>query len=168
LEDVPMRTLAALLFFVPLTLAQPPEQPDPKPKEPDSAEKLKAEMKWAKGVAQDFFEATRKSSYIEAIQLLTSEYRTKEKFDDAKTRLDKLFGQVDAAATIISWIIKTEELSPDGKEAVFKGPVTGIYGNASLTEAELTIRVEKEKDSGKWRITFLHCGDFKKKDAPKK
>jgi hypothetical protein len=168
LEDVPMRTLTTLMLFVPLTLVQPPEQPDPKAKEPDPQEKLKAEIKWAKGVAQDFFEATRKASYIEAIQLLTSEYRTKDKFDDAKTRLDKLFGQVDAAATIISWMIKTEELSPDGKEAVFKGPVTGMYGDASLTEAELTIRVEKEKDSGKWRVTFLHCGEFKKKGAPKK
>ena len=49
-----------------------------------------------------------------------------------------------------------EEIAPDKDEAVFRGSFKGKKG-----EATFSLRVVKEKDGGKWRVSFFAAGPYK-------
>jgi hypothetical protein len=54
-------------------------------------------------------------------------------------------------------------MAPDKDEALFRGTFKGKKG-----EAAFSLRVVKEKDSGKWRVSFFAAGDYEAPKKPKK
>ena len=124
-------------------------------------DKKAQELKWAKGIVSDFVSAGARQADDQAVLLLSSDFIKSIK--EQKTTPDsyvhsRFFNLTEAKASITS-----EEMAPDNDEAVFRGTLA-----AEIGEADFTIRVVKEKDSGKWRVNYLVVGRLKKKDEPSK
>ena len=113
----------------------------------------KAELAWAKEVATDFLNAGLTGNYAGAEALATPEFKKtlKESGPSSVT-----FILSSAAGGAESWAIATEEIAPDKDKAVFRGSFKGKKG-----EATFSLRVVKEKDGGKWRVSFFAAGPYK-------
>jgi hypothetical protein len=121
-------------------------------------EKKAAELKWAKQVADDFFDAAFKGCNLaQAETLLDSSLK--------KSIADLL------AADVRGWLadianhgfhdpaFESEEIASDLDEASFKGTLKS--GKSSF---RFSLRVSKDKESGKWRIChFLFKEQVEKK-----
>jgi hypothetical protein len=115
--------------------------------------KKKAELKWAKEVTADFLDAGLTGNYASAEALLTADF--KKALKEGKESVASLFNGPRGAK---SWAIGSEEIAPDKDEASFRGAFKGEKG-----EATFSLRVAKEKESGKWRVSFFKSADFVEK-----
>jgi hypothetical protein len=113
----------------------------------------KAELAWAKEVATDFLDAALGGNYASAEALATADFK-KTLQESGPTTITFLLSS--AAGGAESWSIGTEEIAPDKDEAVFRGTFRSKKGAAALS-----VRVVKEKDGGKWRVSFFAAGPYK-------
>jgi len=131
---------------------------DTEEKEPKKANKKQADLKWARGVVDDFWAAGKDGDTVQAAVLLSAE-------------LKKAIGQLGQGGDnsyrftqlqnhgMQSWSVVKEEMAPDQEEAVFQGVLRGKSG-----EAAFSVRVIREKEGGRWRIHFFRIEDWKKKE----
>jgi hypothetical protein len=117
---------------------------------PDDA-KRKAELAWARRIAVDFLETATnidgtQTRPVEALGLLTPELARGLQDDKGWNWLDSLAHYVHGPQ------ISTEELAPNGSEAIFTGTLKGNDGNPGR---RFILRVAKESENGKWSIRFL-------------
>lgn len=115
----------------------------------------KAELAWAKEVATDFLNAGLGGNYASAETLATAEFK-KTLHESGPSSVTFLLSSAAAGGGAESWSITTEEIAPDKDEAVFRGAFRGKKG-----EAAFSVRVVKEKDGGKWRVSFFAAGPYK-------
>jgi hypothetical protein len=130
-----------------------------KPKKKPNADASAADLKWAKGVADDFLTAGTCGEFDQAVLLMAPDMR---KALEATSEPGKTFVQnrfhtyLDGAK---SWSITGAEMAPDRDEATFKGAF-----RKDDKEANFTVRVTKEKDGGKWRVSFFTVTPLEKKE----
>ena len=110
--------------------------------------KKQEELKWAKGVATDFLAAMRSGEVEEAATLMTAEYR--KSFIVPQRPLPNWVHGVRTAGLEKGHTIKDEQIAPDQDEATFKGLLQG-----EKREAAFSLRVVREKASGRWRVAFF-------------
>jgi len=120
------------------------------------------ELKWARGIAMDFF-AVAGRSRAEAEGLLSPEF-----FKAVSEQRDwTFFGELDKH----DWNdpkITTEEMAPNGNEVILKGTLKRteyvIERNEDNTErsrrektleADFTVRIVRESPDGVWRIRYV-------------
>jgi hypothetical protein len=117
------------------------------------------DLKWAKEVATDFVNSVLHQNLIAADMLVAEEFQKAAK---AKTFRDgsateALYGLVTVGA--VGWSIESEVISPDADEAVFRGTFKHAGG-----DSELSVRVAKQHESGKWRVFFYDIAPIKALD----
>jgi hypothetical protein len=122
----------------------------------EKADKKQAELKWAKGVATDFLKAVTASENEQAEQLMTADL--KKSVGDANWLLRVYNAQLRKGHTITE-----EQIAPDQDEASFKGLLQG-----EKHEADYSLRVVREKDSGRWRVAYFHFEKVREIPASKK
>lgn len=115
----------------------------------DGDVKKKAELKWARSVADDFLKALKKKDDASVEALLTAAYaKLLNERDFRKTKpgqeLTEGMPGFDKAT------ITVEEISPDRDDAAFKGQLSSSRGSRVFT-----IRVVKDKESAHWRVGLL-------------
>jgi thioredoxin-related protein len=113
-------------------------------------DKKEEDLKWAKGVAEDFLAAMQKQDGAQAGLLMTKEMAAAlgvapDKDWNFAIRFAGLNGSSEIAE---------EEMAPEKDEASFRGRLSG-NGNGKLVQANFTVRVAKDKESGKWRVSFF-------------
>lgn len=108
-----------------------------------AGDKKQDELNWAKGVAVDFLAAVRTTDTDQAIALLSTELKKQTDLRNWLLSVANAGLRKDARITV-------EDISPDQDETSFKGELTG-----DKHVANFSMRVVKEKDSGKWRISFF-------------
>jgi hypothetical protein len=110
------------------------------------------EMEWAKGVAEDFLAAA-----------IAGDSKSAEALADASLKAAHMR---EGETVFYSWIqfsigsqqfaepaIAKEAMSPDEDEAVFRGT---MHRRTEPKEPfEFSLRVVKEKDGGKWRVSMF-------------
>jgi hypothetical protein len=121
-------------------------------------DKKKAELAWAKEVAADFLNAGVQGNYASAEALATAEFK-KILNDTGPSSVTYLLSVVAGGGQAESWSITTEEIAPDNDEAAFRGAFKGKKG-----EATFSVRVVKEKESGKWRVGYFASERFKERE----
>ena len=153
-----LRPLFILLILILVSVAWAESDTDTTAKASEA--KKQAELKWAKEVVADCFAACKNNDFHTAEALVATEY---------KKTLEKGFRSAheyfaEAGRELESWAITSEEIAPDQDEAFFRGVLKREKGQAAFS-----IRVIKEKESQKWRISFFTRGEYKKDgDASKK
>jgi hypothetical protein len=127
----------------------------------DKPDKKTEELKWAKGIADDFLNAGTRHDADQAVLLLSAEFvkSIAQQRTTPDSYLHTRFSDVTGAKSSIT----SEEMAPDKDEGSFRGTFTAENGEASFS-----IRVAKEKESGKWRVSYFVIGDRKKKDDTSK
>jgi hypothetical protein len=128
----------------------------------EKPEKKDAELKWAKTVVTDFMTAGLRGEHDQLSVMLSADLK---KALEKTSEPDRTFVYNRFAVYLKgtkAWS-SSEEIAPDQDEATFRGTCTGEEG-----QAEFTVRVVKEKDSGKWRVHLFSVSPWKKKDAPPK
>jgi hypothetical protein len=148
----------------------------------------KAEMKWARGVADDFWEAllNTKDYYLgpgippapegvaQAAALLSPEFSealTSYEWDGKQTR--KLQPPAYLRAIAKKYICEASvaftsaEMAPGGGEVIFQGVVSGTDPDEKKVRQVFKMRVAKVARSGKWGIRYLRLKD-RKGEAPTK
>ena len=136
------------------TSAQPPAG------KPEAA----PEVKWARGIADDFWRAMADGKEEQAAALLSPEL-TKSLTDFASATL--VFQRKDtpwSPQKWLAWYLPTGEsvsvsfdsadLSPDRNEVVLRGRLTGEAPHQPFKGADLTMRVSKDA-AGKWSIRYV-------------
>jgi thioredoxin family protein len=117
-------------------------------------EKKDEELKWAKGVAEDFLAAMCKGDEGQT-QLLMDKQMVGVVQGDINwfNHFTATGATRDGSATIAE-----EALSPDKDEVVFRGRLDGNNANGPV-QSKFTIRLAKDKESGKWRVSFFTYSD---------
>jgi hypothetical protein len=117
-------------------------------KEPDRND---AELKWAKGVAEDFLAAMQSGDDSQARQLMNKEMGALVDADITWFNIRRNTSiALDRSATFLE-----EMMSPDKDEASFRGRLEGANSNRQPMQSRFTLRVAKDKESGKWRVAFF-------------
>ena len=117
-----------------------------------------ARVKWAKGVLDDFFDATFSGKCETAGGLLSPEL--------AQTVGQR--GGVDGYLwglrlfTFDTRKVTSEEIDPDASEVVFKGELIG-----KEKKADFTARVAREGKGGKWSIRYFFVKEREEPVKPK-
>jgi hypothetical protein len=132
-----LHRLAPWCCFLCLGLPLPAGGADPKPS---------PEMRWAKQIAADFWDAILAGEHESAAGLLSPELsrgmgeRFADKVDHAARNFD---------ISCLSFV--AEEFAPDGSEAVFKGKLDkkGLFGY------DFMLRLAREGGSGRWSIRYF-------------
>jgi len=129
----------------------------------EKTDKKVAELKWAKTLVTDFLSAGTKREYDQATVLLSEELKKalEKSSEPGRTFVSNRFSVYLKGAK--DWSITSEDIAPDQDEAVFRG-----VSSLGQEEAPFTVRVVKEKDSGKWRVNLFKVGEWKKKDGARK
>jgi hypothetical protein len=129
-----------------------------------------AEAKWAKAIAVEFLDALivehsgkaasatlsdgfKKRIGAGLIYLIARSYGTAE--EKARGYLESEFHEHlrTWGSTWASYGIESQEMAPDLGEALFRGPLrVNERVKSSYTSGTFTLRVSKEKESGKWRV----------------
>jgi hypothetical protein len=127
----------------------------------DKPERKTEELKWAKGIVSDFLNAGARQADDQAVLLLSGDFikSIKEQRTTPESYVHTRFFDVTAAKALIT----SEEMAPDQDEAVFRGTFSADDG-----QADFTIRVVKDKESGQWRVNYFIVGKYKKKDNSSK
>lgn len=129
----------------------------------DKQEKIKRlegdeERKWAKRIVSDFFELLadnqRSSLSTSPFTFLSNELVTQE-----KKNLDQgifLAWSLDSWEKV-KWTVISEESAPNGSELILTGHLKwdGKQPKDNPRVVEASVRVSKETDGGRWRITFV-------------
>ena len=132
--------------------------------EPGLEAKKLQELKWARGVAEDFLSALQSNNLGQARLLMAKDLLKQE-----NDRLDKLGPEfaddqrMTSRFTTAEFRVKgtaqilREEIAPDQDEAVFRGELQGQFSEkAKRVRADFALRVVKEKETGTWRVSFLN------------
>lgn len=122
------------------------------------------ELKWARGIADDFWEAMIDGDCLEAAGLLSPElarsYRAIELDRAAGYHLSTLIQRIHGIQSVS---ISSAEMAPDRSEAIFRGMVTGEkQGSDPEVKQDFTMRVAKEP-GGRWSIRFLRLKEHQEK-----
>jgi hypothetical protein len=136
---------------------------------PANKPEVAPEVKWARGIADDFWRALLNGQARQAGGLLSSELANslvtyEWSGPGEKARLMSLpahqwLTDRIPAGPSVSVVFVSEELSPDRAEVVFRGQLGGKYQDKPVA-ADFTMRVAKES-GGKWAIRFLLVTDRK-------
>jgi hypothetical protein len=124
----------------------------------DRPDKKTAKLRWANAVATDFMTAGVRGEYEQATLLLSDELKKaiQNSGEPGPTFIGNRFNIALQGAK--SWSITTANIAPDYDEAVFRG-----IASRDDEEAEFTVRVGKEKETGTWRVNLFLAGAWKKK-----
>ena len=68
------------------------------------------------------------------------------------------FSNAGFARSGSSATIAEETLSPEKDEAVFRGRLDGRFNDGAV-QSKFTLRLTKDKESGKWRVSFFTYAD---------
>jgi hypothetical protein len=143
-----LQTLADKKLITVGAATAPAERPAPAPEKKDE------ELKWAKGIAEDFLDAMRASNCERAKLLMNKELTAAVNADINWFNQSGNTGVGgDGPTTILE-----EFMAPDKEEAVFRGRQEGVSGTSKL-QAKFTVRVAKDKESGKWRVCYYGYGE---------
>jgi hypothetical protein len=107
------------------------------------------ELKWARTVAETFLSDVLSAGgdrYREGMNNCTEAFRRRYNSEGVFLETPELSGSKDHPA---SWAITSEELSPNGDEAIFNGTIT------SRRQGTFSIRVVQEKEAGRWRVDYF-------------
>ncbi len=129
----------------------------------EKSDKKAEELKWAKGIVTDFLTAIDRGETRQAAAFLSADLKKSHEsaFDKAGADfVDSHSNEVRGCKVTFN----KEEMSPDVDEAVFRGN----FHHEKNGDAEFTIRMIKEKESGKWRVNYFVIGDFTKAETPPK
>ena len=125
-------------------------------------DKKAAELEWAKGVAKDFFEAAFNGHLEQAESLIDSSL--KQAFaKEGDKRLREWLNNSIAIQGFRAPVFVTEAIAPDQDDAAFKGTFQSKFGDKEKS-FQFSLRVLKEKESGKWRVSYFL---FSEKDEKK-
>jgi hypothetical protein len=124
----------------------------------DVSEKKAAELKWAKGVATDFFDAAFNSKLEQAESLIDSSLK-RAFAKEGESRLREWLNNSIAIQGFRDPVFESEEIAPDQDEASFKGTF-----KAKENRFQFSLRVMKDKESEKWRVGYFQ---FKEKEEQK-
>ena len=133
--------------------AKADEKADAKADDKSAARKV-AELKWAKGVATDFLEATFDWRIEQADALIDASLK-KSFQKGGENSLREWLNNTICIRMYHDAVIESEELAPDQDEAAFKGKLKAGEG-AQARSISFSLRVAKEAESGKWRVSFIH------------
>ena len=133
----------------------------------DDDAKKKAELKWARGVADDFLAAMKRGETESAVGLLTAEYaKSIAGKGSAAAGLDRLLGTT--AFTFEKATVTDESISPDRDEVQLKGELVRASNDTTESVSAFVLRVVKEKETGRWRIGFVGTEASVSRPKPKK
>jgi hypothetical protein len=124
----------------------------------DVSEKKAAELKWAEGVATDFFDAAFNSKLEQAESLIDSSLK-KVFAKEGENRLREWLNNSIAIQGYHDPVFESKEIAPDRDEASFKGTFKGRE-----KRFQFSLRVIKDKESGKWRVSHFQ---FREKEQKK-
>ena len=136
--------------------AKADERADEKADDKSAARKV-AELKWAKGVATDFLEATF-DWRIEQAEALIDASLKKSFQKGGENSLREWLNNTICIRKYHDAVIESEELAPDQDEASFKGKLKAGEG-AQARSISFSLRVAKDAETGKWRVSFIHIKD---------
>ena len=136
--------------------AKADERADEKADDKSAARKV-AELKWAKGVATDFLEATF-DWRIEQAEALIDASLKKSFQKGGENSLREWLNNTICIRMYHDAVIESEELAPDQDEASFKGKLKAGEG-AQARSISFSLRVAKDAETGKWRVSFIHIKD---------
>ena len=120
--------------------------------EPDKADE---ELKWAKGVAEDFLAAMQAGDEAQAKLLMSKELLTVVDADFNWFNNFRSAGFTLAGGATIA----EEEMSPTKDEAAFRGRLEGLNSNRKPVQSRFVLRVAADKESKKWRVAFFTFGE---------
>jgi hypothetical protein len=145
-----MRAALVLAMLLPVTLSL----------KADDAAKKDEELKWARGVADDFFVSLKKQDQANVEALLTPDYAKllQERSTFKSKPGDVLWEKIQSMNTTT---ITSSQMSPESNEAVFKGQ----FESPESTQA-FTLRVVKDKPTSLWRVGLMMVDDYKQKPKP--
>jgi len=123
----------------------------------DVSKKKAAELKWAKGVATDFIDAAFNSNLEQAESLIDSSLK-KALAKEGKNRLREWLNNSIAIQGFRDPVFESEEIAPDQDEASFKGNF-----KAKEKRFQFSLRVIKDKESGKWRVSYFRFSEHNQK-----
>jgi hypothetical protein len=136
---------------------------------PRAQEEATAEMKWARGIATDFWDAVRNQQAEQAAGLLSPELGkalvTYEPFAGVGGERKEVappaylcyLRERYGPKTSISFV--SSEIAPDKSEVVFRGTLSGKNRDGKEIKADFKMRVAKEGTGGKWGIRFILVND---------
>jgi hypothetical protein len=107
------------------------------------------DLKWAKQVVADFFEATADSPTTAAGLLSPGLANAMSADPRAYTFMDQI-----RRWNYKEWKVTSEEVAPDGTEIILRGVVKGNK-ELSWPDADFKLRVAKEAVRGTWSIRYM-------------
>lgn len=119
----------------------------------DERDKKSEELKWAKGVAMDFFDSAF-SGHIEQAESLIDSSLKAILAKDGEKRMSEWLNNSIAIQGYHSPVIRSEKIAPDQDEASFQG----TFQRKEKT-FEFSLRVVKDKENRKWRVCYFHFKD---------
>jgi methionine-rich copper-binding protein CopC len=114
--------------------------------------KKAADLKWAKGIAADFFAAAvsgqeqQAAALVDASLIAAFGKNNEAQFRDWLNNTFATYGYGEA-------VFESEEIAPDRDEVVLKG-----HFKDTKPALAFSIRVVKNKDSGMWRVSYCRVG----------
>jgi hypothetical protein len=150
-----MRVVVGVVFCIPLVCSA--DIPPPRPVG------VAAEVKWARGVAEDFWAACRSDHPEQAAGLMSPELARAVQTHDFSLPGDKQVTPGEylrQRAELVGYGVgaevrfDAEELAPDRSEVVFRGRVTGVARWVERVTNRFVMRVAKEP-GGRWSVRYL-------------
>jgi hypothetical protein len=137
---------------------QPPATPPAVAGEPGAAKDTPPsraeELKWAKGVAEDFLNLAFAGDLKHAQALIDTSLKNAYAQEGERALWEWLNNSI-AIRGYRSPTIREELLSPAGDEASFRGEFKRVEELMPDRKYTFNLRVVKEKDSGKWRVSLF-------------
>ncbi|HKA06522.1 MAG TPA: hypothetical protein VKD71_04640 [Gemmataceae bacterium] len=124
------------------------------------------EERWARGIAEDFWQALFNDNFEQTAGLLSPELATTvvgyEEYRDWRKPLNVPMSLRSRAwgygpATTVSF--DSQELAPDRSEVVFRGSLGGKDINDKKVKGRFTMRIAKDGSASKWSIRFITFTD---------
>jgi hypothetical protein len=120
--------------------------------------KKAAELSWAKGVAEDFLDAAFAGKGEQAQTLIDSSLKSAFA-KESEHRLGEWLNNSIAIQGFHDPVIRTETIAPDQDEAAFKG----TFQQREQKRLNFSLRVVKDKESGKWRVSYFQFREQEEK-----
>ena len=126
----------------------------------DDKQAAAAELKWARGIADHFWEAVFDSDSDIAAGLMSSQlgllvHRRAGVTEEYITQMVSYYIGKGNTASVVS-----QTLAPGGGEAIFKGVLTGRDDDGKITRtADYVMRIAREAPGGKWSIRYIRVKD---------